>query len=155
MQTEKKPKRKPFGDLYNELVLTQKKLKEIELPGTICPRETEIVQDLFGWKIIFGKHQIDCDTELQARFLQIFTELGWRTIKMPTDEKHLAKILPEIEALKNRADRVYFEREKTIFSRKLRNEVKFKLYRNLSGTYEELLAQKAKEKPRRSAKRMT
>ncbi|MDQ6786252.1 MAG: hypothetical protein M3033_05465 [Acidobacteriota bacterium] len=144
METEQKPKRKPFGDLYNELVLTRKDLKEVELFGTVCPRETEIAADLFGLKIVFGKHQIDCDTELEARFLRIFAELGWREVKMPRDEKYLAKILPEIEALKERADRLYFEREKTIFSRKLRREVKMKYYRKISKTYAEFLAEKPK-----------
>ncbi|MCA1625147.1 MAG: hypothetical protein LC768_09045 [Acidobacteria bacterium] len=122
-------KRKPFGDLYNELVLTQDNLKEVELVGTICPGETELVQDLFGWKIIFGKHQIECRSQLQARFLRVFTELGWRSVKVPQDEKYLAEILPELESLKQRADELYKKREKTIFSRKLRQEVKTKFYR--------------------------
>jgi len=146
METEQKPKRKPFGDLYNELVLTHDNLKEVELFGTVCPRETEIVPDLFGWKIVFGKHQIACDSELEARFLQIFAELGWREVKMPQDEKYIAKILSEIEALKERADRLYFERAKTIFSRKLRQEVKMKYYRKISKTYAEFLAEKPKTK---------
>ncbi len=146
MDIEQKPKRKPFGDLYNELILTQKKLKEVELPGTVCPGETELVQDLFGWKIIYGKHQIDCASELEARLLRVFTELGWRSVFVPRDEKHIAKILPEFESLKQRADDLFKKREKTIFSRKLRREVKMKYYRTISKTYAEFPASKRKSK---------
>ena len=139
-------KRKPFGDLYNEFVLTQKNLKERELIGTICPGETELAQDLFGWKIVYGKHQIACDSELEARYLRIFTELGWRSVPVPQDEKYLAKILPEFESLKQRADELYKKREKTIFSRKLRQEVKMKFYRNISKTLAEYQSANPKRK---------
>lgn len=149
METEKKPKRKPFGDLYNELVLTFDNLKEVKLFAAVCPRETEMAQDLFGWKIVFGKHQIACDNELEARFLRVFAELGWRSVKMPQDEKYLAKILPEFESLKERADRLYFERAKTIFSRKLRQEVKMKYYRKISKTYAEFKTDAPKRRTRK------
>jgi hypothetical protein len=139
-------KRKPFGDLYNEFVLTQKNLKEKELIGSICPGETELVQDLFGWKIVYGKHQIVCDSELEARYLRVFTELGWRNVLVPQDEKYLAAILPEFESLKQRADDLYKKREKTIFSRKLRQEVKMKFYRKISKTLAEFQSDKPKSK---------
>lgn len=144
--TEQKPKRKPFGDLYNELILTQKKLREVELPGSVCPGETELEKDLFGWKIIYGKHQIDCRSELEARLLRVFVELGWREVKVPLDETRIAEILPAFESLKERADRLYREREKTIFSRKLRREVKMKFYRKISKTLAEYQASKPKSK---------
>jgi len=104
------------------------------------------VQDLFGWKIVFGKHQIDCDSELEARFVRVFTELGWRSLQVPKDENYLAKILPELEANKQRADELYKKREKTIFSRKLRQEVKMKFYRKISKTLAEYQASKPKSK---------
>jgi hypothetical protein len=150
--TEKLPKRKPFGDLYNELILTQKDLKEVELIGSVCAGETELVQDLFGWKIIYGKHQIVSDSEIEARFLRVFTELGWREVKVPQDEKYLAKILPEFESLKQRADDLFNKRKKTIFSRKLRQEVKMKFYRKISKTYAEFQAEKSKNKPSQPVK---
>ena len=152
METEKKPKRKPFGDLYNELVLTQDNLNEVELFGTVRPRETELLQDLFGWKLVFGKHQVECHSELEARYLRVFAELGWRSVQVPQDEKHISKILPEFESLKERADRLYFDRAKTIFSRKLRQEVKLKYYRKISKTYAEFQAESPKRKPSRTAK---
>jgi len=135
-----------FGEFYKEEILTFGKLKEKELIGSICPGETELVQDLFGWKVIFGKHQIDCDSELEARFVRVFTELGWRSVQVPQDENYLAKILPELEANKQRADELYKKREKTIFSRKLRQEVKMKFYRKISKTLAEYQASKPKSK---------
>ncbi len=135
-----------FGEFYKEEILTFGKLKEKELPGSICPGETELTQDLFGWKILYNKQQIDCDSELEARYLSVFTELGWRSVQVPQDENYLAKILPELEANKQRADELYKKREKTIFSRKLRQEVKMKFYRKISKTLAEHQASKPKYK---------
>ena len=135
-----------FGDFYEEKVLTFAKLKEKELIGSVCAGETELVQDLFGWKIVLGKHQIDCNSELEARFVRVFTELGWRSVQVPQDENYLAKILPELEANKQRADNLYKKREKTIFSRKLRREVKMKYYRRISKNTVEYQATKSKSK---------
>lgn len=132
MTTERVPKRKPFGDLYNELILTRDELAERELFGTVCPGETELVRTMYEWQVVFGNDRITCETETEARYLQIFAELGWRSVMVPADEKYLAHLLPEFESLKNRADELYKKREKTIFSKKLRREVKNKFYRLIS-----------------------
>lgn len=134
MTTERVPKRKPFGDLYNELVLTQERLREHMLFGTVCPGETELTKGLFGWSIVYGKETVNCDSELEARYLRVFAELGWKSVLLPADEAYLETILPEFESLKERADELYRNREKTIFSRKLRREVKHKFYRYISQT---------------------
>ncbi len=133
---------KLFGDLYNELILTQPDLKEKELPGSVCPGESEVVESLFGWNVIVNGKTIECDSEPEARFVRIFTEIGWQNILIPSDEKYLSKILPEFEAMKDRVDELYKKREKTIFSRKLRKEVKLKFYRNTGRTVADYRAEK-------------
>lgn len=132
----KKP-RKLVGDLYNEHILKRDDLVEKDLLNLLCPCETEIVQDLFGWKIVIGKQQVECDSETQAKYLQIFTELGWSDVLMPKDDEYIAKVLPKFEAIKNRADRLFNERAKTIFGKKLRRKVKMGFYQDVSSTLEE------------------
>lgn len=96
-----------------------------------------MVQGLFGWAIVFGKNRINAESEAEARLLRVFAELGWKSAQVPTNEDYIAKILPEFELLKARADELYKKREKTIFSRKLRREVKTKFYRLISQTLDE------------------
>ena len=58
----------------------------------------------------------------------------------------------KFESLKQRADDLYKKREKTIFSRKLRQEVKMKFYRKLSKTLAEYQASKPKSKLSKSVR---
>lgn len=149
----KKP-RKLVGDLYNEHILIRDDLVEKDLIGLLCPCETEIVQDLFGWKIVIGKQQVECDSETQAKYLQIFTELGWRDVLMPKDDEYIAKVLPKFEAIKNRADRLFNERAKTIFGKKLKRSVKSGFYQNVSGTLAEYRAENPKPKKSKYAEKV-
>lgn len=123
-----------IGDYYAEKVLPQKKLVEHELLGYSCWGETEITHNLLGWQVHAGKkHKFDCRSELEARYLKIFLELGWRRVAVPDDETQLAEILPRLEYLKRRADEIIEGGLATVFDRKLKAEVRRKVYRKISG----------------------
>lgn len=124
-----------IGDYYAEKVLSleKKRLRKHELLGYCCWNETKLAPNLFGWQIIVeDKHRFDCNTETEARYLRVFLELGWREVFVPKDEKHLAEILPRLEYLKHRADELLDTKLATVFNRKLRAEVRRKVYRMIS-----------------------
>lgn len=122
-----------FGDYYEEKILPLKNLAERELHGSACYGETELKPDLFGWKItVEGKYNFEADTELEARYLLVFLELGWRRVKVPRDQESLAEVLPRLEYLKRRADEMINEKLSGILSRKMRDEIRWKTYRGIS-----------------------
>lgn len=124
-----------IGDYYAEKVLSKeaRQLANRELLGWMCWNETAIEQNLFGWQVrVEDKHAFDCRSELEARYLRVFLELGWRSVHIPKDDLYLAEILPRIEYLKRRADEIVDNGLKTIFNRKLRIEVRRKLYQKIS-----------------------
>ncbi len=136
-----------FGDYYEEKILPLKDLEERELYGSACYGETELKPDLFGWKItVEGKYHFEADTELEARYLLVFLELGWRRVKVPRDQERLAEVLPRLEYLKRRADELINEKMSGILSRKLRDEIRHKTYRGIS--------QKKETKAEKSTKKM-
>lgn len=124
-----------FYDFCQEKVLPlgSKKLTKRELVGYVCWNETEIIQNLFGWQIRVedGKHIFDCRSETEARYLRVFIEMGAREVFVPKDEAYLDEILPRLEYLRRRAEEVYDNRMKTVFSRKLREEVRRKFCRRV------------------------
>ena len=122
-----------FSDYYEEKILPLKNLKERELYGSVCYGETELKPDLFGWKItVEGKYNFEADTELEARYLLVFLELGWRRVMVPRNQESIAEFLPRLEYLKRRADEIINEKLSGIISRKLRDEIRRKTYRGIS-----------------------
>jgi hypothetical protein len=71
--------------------------KIIDLPKRA---ESIVIENtLFGWQIKVGKKNVYCDSEIQARYLRIFTEMGWDHALIPQDEKYLASIINKFENL--------------------------------------------------------
>lgn len=123
-----------IGEYYAEKVLSQGKenLEMRELVGYSCFGETRMEQDLFGWKIHTKRRVFECDSELEARYLLIFLELGWRKIYVPKSLDYLAEILPRLEYLKMRADEVIGNGLKRVFGRKIRWEARTLTYQKIS-----------------------
>ena len=123
-----------IGEYYADKVLSQgrENLATRELVGYSCFGETRMEQDLFGWKIYTKRRVFDCDSELEARYLMIFLELGWREVYVPEDLEYLAEIIPRLDYLKARLDKVLTEGLKRVFGRKIRWEARTIFYRKVS-----------------------
>lgn len=135
-EAEEKPKKKTetFGEFYAAKVLSQgrENLVRRELVGYSCFGELRIEQDLFGWKVHTKRRVFECDSEIEARYLMIFLELGWREIYVPKSAEYFAEIMPRLDYLKARLDRILTEGIKRVFGRKTRWEARMGTYRKLS-----------------------
>jgi len=85
---------------YRQYIKCRKDLVEIDLPNRVDPAEIHIEKTMFPndvrlyyWK---GKH-IQCQSELEARYLTVWLKHGLTTIEMPKDERYLAEIMPVLE----------------------------------------------------------
>ncbi len=135
-EATEKPKKKTetFGEFYAAKVLSQgrENLVKRELVGYSCFGELRMEQDLFGWKVHTKRRVFECDSEIEARYLMIFLELGWREIYVPQSAEYFALIMPRLDYLKARLDRILTEGMKRIFGRKLRWEARTLTYQKLS-----------------------
>lgn len=136
-----KPKKRTegFGEFYAAKVLSQgrENLVKRELVGYSCFGELRMEQDLFGWKVHTKRRVFECDSEIEARYLMIYLELGWRTIYVPKDLEYFAEIMPRLDYLKARLDRILTEGLKKVFGRKIRWEARTITYRNVSAIPED------------------
>ncbi|MGH9947753.1 MAG: hypothetical protein ACRD6X_11170 [Pyrinomonadaceae bacterium] len=133
--TEKRERKRPsFWQFYNANVLSlgKERLVKRELPGVCCWGETEIINDLFGWKLKLKRDEYECGSELEARYLEIFLHLGWSEVYVPKETKDLASFMPELEALKAKADEILDRRLRQVFAKPL---LKFRVR---SGMYQDI-----------------
>lgn len=117
---------KLIGEIYKEKILTRKDLVNRELPYNYY--ESQIIKDLFGYKLVCGKHQVECATEEEARYLKIFLDIGLTEIKIPRDHKFLCEILPELETCKIGIDEIMNDFMKGILNRRARERLKHEVY---------------------------
>lgn len=89
---------------YREKVLSQETLSTKALLKTAG--KVKIEQSLFGWRLVAGRKYIDCASEAEAKYLQIWQNFGLEEVKVPQDENYLRDIVPELSALKERIDEV-------------------------------------------------
>ena len=128
---------KTFGEFYREDVLTKKRLVKRVLPP--LPRlrsgqesdDIKVVKDLFGWKLYSGKQFINCRSEEEAKFLKIFLEVGFEEVKVPKDDKILARLLSELEEMKQMADEIIEEHAEGLLSRRLKEELRHRVWQEL------------------------
>lgn len=117
---------KRLGVYYKETVLS---LPEEELVEVTLPRKQDyddpvrVEKQLFGYRLHANKGHIDLDTEEQARFCKVFSEAGLMTVMMPKDNEYLKKILPGLEELKRKHDRILNEELEGLISRKNKRQV--------------------------------
>lgn len=119
---------KLIGEFYKEKILSlpTRSLSKKELPDN--SDEIKIEQDLFGWKLFSGKTFIECRSEVEARYLKIFIDLGLTEIYVPKDDAYLQGILQELEKLKTRTDEILNSYLETILDRKIRERLKHEVY---------------------------
>lgn len=115
-----------IGEIYKEKILPRKDLVEKDLPYNHVT--SQIVKDLFGYKIIVGKNTIVCESEEEARYLKIFIDLGLTEIKIPKDFNFLTEIVPELEASKKHIDNIIQEYTDSIFDKKAKAQLRHEVY---------------------------
>lgn len=115
-----------IGEIYKEQILPRKDLVNKDLPYNNC--ESQVIKDLFGYKLLCGKHTIECETEEEARYLKIFLDLGLTEIKMPKDIKFLREITPLLEKNKKQLDEIMNEFMVSIFNRSAKAQLKHEVY---------------------------
>jgi hypothetical protein len=115
-----------LGEIYKEKILPRKDLVERELPYN--DHESQIVKDLFGYKLVCGKHQVECASEEEARYLKIFLDVGLTEIKIPKDINFLKQIIPELEESKKNIDEIIDEFMESIFDRKAKAQLRHEVY---------------------------
>ena len=115
-----------LGKFYRENILTQKALSTRNLPK--ATGEIKIEQDLFGWRLGYGREYIECHSEKEARYLKIFLEVGLDEVKIPEDEECLRGILPKIEVLKTRTDKIINSYLESIVNKRSRAKIEHQLW---------------------------
>lgn len=115
-----------LGQLYRELVLTRDDLETKEFP--YCADAVSVERDLFGWKLRCGKEEIPCRSEEEARFLLVFLYYGKTEIAVPRDDEYLKSILPLLERIKAKADRILASYCQSIRDRQARAELRRLVY---------------------------
>jgi hypothetical protein len=106
------------SDYYKEKVLSLDKKARIlrELPRSRKSlfldgaADISIDHDFFCWKLKIGKAYIECRSEEEAKYLEVFLRAGRNEVFVPADENYLKEILPQLLYLKKRHDEVIEDR---------------------------------------------
>ncbi len=93
-----------LGKFYKERILSRKNLTSRRLPK--AGGKTKIEAGLFGWRLYSGRAHIDCSSELEARYLKIWADIGLARVKMPKDLKYLKNIISNLEKLHKENNKV-------------------------------------------------
>jgi hypothetical protein len=121
---------KTLGEFYREKILTHKPLVTKKLPEN--SDTINIERDLFGWKLYSGKTFIECRSEDEARYLKIFLEAGLAKVRVPKNDNYLKTILPELETLKSKIDRIINSYAESILDAKIRKRLKEEVWSEIS-----------------------
>jgi hypothetical protein len=84
-----------FIDEYRNKVLPQK-TRTIRLLGR--KNATKIILTLLGYEVQSSYKRIQCPDLVTARYIRLFSELGFHSIKLPYDPTMTAKLIPEFES---------------------------------------------------------
>src|SRR5689334_16321909 len=120
-----------IGDFYRDKILTRNDLTPRELTLS-TDKPLKIIKCLFGWELIGGDEVMDCRSEVEARYLRVFAELGFHEVAVPASDEYLEKALPELEYLKTRADEILSEHLETIFDPRIKQKVRRDVYFEIS-----------------------
>jgi len=121
---------KTLGEFYREKILLHKNLITRKLPENSDMIRME--RDLFGWKLYSGKNFIECRSEDEARYLRVFLEAGLEKVRVPKDDKFLRMILPELETLKSKIDKIINSYAESILDAKIRKRLKDEVWAEIS-----------------------
>jgi hypothetical protein len=120
-----------IGDLYRDRILTRDDLQQRELTLP-TDKPLQIIKYLFGWQLVAGDDSIDCRSEVEARYLRIFVELGLHEVAVPDSDEYLQQVLPDLEHLKKRADEILDEHLETVFDPRVKAKVKRDVYAEIA-----------------------
>lgn len=120
---------KTLGEFYREKILSRDDLIIRDLP--MNRGESNVVKDLFGWKLYSGKEVIECSSKEEARYLKVFYDAGMTEIAVPGDQEFLASIVDELENMKKRIDQIINQYLNSVMSRKIREQVRYEVYQEL------------------------
>jgi len=115
-----------LGKFYHEKVLSQKALYTKSLPK--MAGDVSIKQSLMGWRLYSGRQSIDCSSELEARYLKVWLEVGLDSVKTPGNEDYLKVIVPELESLKLKIDEIIAPYLNSIVNVKTRDRILHQLW---------------------------
>ncbi|MDP2983683.1 MAG: N-6 DNA methylase [Candidatus Latescibacter sp.] len=117
---------KTMGKFYEEKILGMDTLKTVTLLKNT--KTSEIRNGLFGYELKSGKDYISCGSEDEARYLQVFLDIGLDEVKIPENVEYLKALLPEIEALKRSHDEIIDSYLESIVSTKTRDKLRHLLW---------------------------
>ena len=119
-----------LGKFYREKVKKSKvPLRIVHLPAKMD--KIRIDSEIFGFRLISGRKHVDCKTGDEAKYLKIFLEAGMEKVKIPKQELHLKQILPELQQIKKRIDRVIESDISTIINVKLRKKLEHLIWQEV------------------------
>ena len=118
-----------LGQFYREKIVGRNDLFTREFPD--YRGESEIVKDLFGWKLYSGKNYIECRSKEEAQFLQIYFDAGMTDVSVPEDNEYLKSILPDLEYLKTEIDKIIGHYVDGVFNRKIRERIRHEVYQEI------------------------
>ncbi len=119
-----------LGKFYREKILTHKPLRTKRLPKV--SGEVKLQQELFGWRLSSGREHVDCISELEARYLKVWSEARLESIKIPEDENHLKESVPELESLKQKTDEIFEDYLGSILDSRLRQRLLHQLWQEVT-----------------------
>jgi hypothetical protein len=87
-----------FVEAYRDKVLPQK-TRTIPLLGR--KNSSVIILTLLGYEVKASYKRIQCPDLVTARYIRLFSELGFHSIKLPYDPTMTAQLVPEFETAVN------------------------------------------------------
>ncbi len=120
-----------LGKFYKEKVLCLKRKERILKEFPDRRGDSKIVKDLFGWKLYYGKDFIECRSGEEARFLEVYFDVGMNEVFVPADLEYLKSIVDRLEDLKRKMDEIISLYLDGVVSHKIKERVKHAVYREI------------------------
>lgn len=120
-----------IGKYYNKVILNINLLKKIILPKT--SGKIKIEQDLFSWKVFKGKEFIECSSELEARYINIFLYSYMEDLMIPEDESILKETVLQLESIENNLNEIITPYLESIISPNERKKLNRMLLKHIYG----------------------
>jgi len=83
-----------FVETYRQKVLT-KKTRAVSLPGR--KNSARILYTLLGYEVQVARKRMSCPDSVTARYIRLFSELGFSSIQIPCDPTVTAELIPGFE----------------------------------------------------------
>jgi chorismate mutase len=114
---------------YKEKILTRKDLVTKKLPE--LKDKPKIKKGLFGWQLSSGKNYIECPSEVEARYLKSWLEIGAKSVKMPKDPGYLEGVVNDLEKTKFNIDEIIEDYLGSILDQKAKNQILHQIWQKL------------------------